>query len=848
MKKKLFLFGLIFILGSQSLYSHAYVSNQVPDVVLSGVSAPQGICSDGQKLFVSNGNVYIYNSLPTTNSVSPNVSLDSIGLNSALGVYSDGTKLFIADTGNYRVLIYNSIPVANNLMPDIVLSQSAYPYDVSGNGTKLFVTGPANGCLIYNSIPINGSATPDVNLNGLSSPCSAASDGTKLIVANQGSGQIFIYNSIPTTNATSPNVIISGFNVNYNIGVACKNGKLFVSEAGNNRIVCFSSIPTSSCDISSATSIINGLNFPKQISFDGVRLCVADQVSNKVKLFFPAQVANVFPDYGMAGTSTKITTFGFCNTSAMKLTRFSSMDIVSTGVVKQNDWTYTYTLDLSTAAPNYYDITITANTFPRIAKQAFCVLAPVIAPVNWQMNDIGVLGGVTISSRACDLKVGDADYDNNQELYLVNGENTIYQIKKYAYGWSSPIPLSVTNGENYSQVMFVDGDADQYCELYAGTFSTGVYQLKGNLWIKSNLGTVPSGLNKIYTMTKADVDHDGVNEMYVAGDTGVVCQWVNTGTAWSKFSIPGSPTSIITNMLVAGDGNNDYEQELYSANSDNRIYQYRYNGTSWQVTTVGPVAPAELKGVAVGDGDNDGTKEVYAACQDGRIYQYKWNGSSWNSLLVSIGSPGTAGMNSVAISDGDNEGLNEIFATCSDGSLFMYKKSSGTWTTEVLGNAGTPLYTLTVGDPDNDHHFEIYAIGYNNHLYQFKDYTAPTPTPTVTPVVTVAPTLTPTITPTPFSLDKFLKVYRSKINPNRGDSAMIRWAQPQKAPVTITVYNMVGEKIITLVDHQEYLSGQLNEVTWKGVNSSGSVVGSGIYIVHIKTEGYETYSKIAVIK
>jgi hypothetical protein len=150
-----------------------------------------------------------------------------------------------------------------------------------------------------------------------------------------------------------------------------------------------------------------------------------------------------------------------------------------------------------------------------------------------------------------------------------------------------------------------------------------------------------------------------------------------------------------------------------------------------------------------------------------------------------------------------------------------------------------------------------------------------TRTPTVTVTVTKSPipvtyvaTVTPTVTPASFYpsptrtitqiytetttvtviFGNMMKIINNQINPKRGEQASVRWAQPQDAPVTITIYNLVGDKIITLVDHQTYPAGRLNEVAWRGVNGLGNVVASGIYIVHIKTDGYETYSKCAVVK
>src|SRR3989344_3404572 len=101
-------------------------------------------------------------------------------LNAAAKVSSNGTKLFVADTLNNRVLIYNTIPTANNASADVVIGQPDmtsgdinnggigantfyYPGQVYSDGTKLFVVDAFNNrVLIYNTIPTANNASADV--------------------------------------------------------------------------------------------------------------------------------------------------------------------------------------------------------------------------------------------------------------------------------------------------------------------------------------------------------------------------------------------------------------------------------------------------------------------------------------------------------------------------------------------------------------------------------------------------------------------------------------------------------------------------------------------------------------
>src|SRR5205814_838715 len=42
------------------------------------------------------------------------------------GVYTDGTRLFIADAGNHRVLVWNSFPTRNGQAADVVVWQTNF--------------------------------------------------------------------------------------------------------------------------------------------------------------------------------------------------------------------------------------------------------------------------------------------------------------------------------------------------------------------------------------------------------------------------------------------------------------------------------------------------------------------------------------------------------------------------------------------------------------------------------------------------------------------------------------------------------------------------------------------------
>jgi hypothetical protein len=176
-----------------------------------------------------------------------------------------------------------------------------------------------------------------------------------------------------------------------------------------------------------------------------------------------------------------------------------------------------------------------------------------------------------------------------------------------------------------------------------------------------------------------------------------------------------------------------------------------------------------------------------------------------------------------------------LYGAGQDGHAFAFKLVGGTWQITDLSNANTPLVTLAVGDGDNDFRHEVYVVGQNGHVYQFKDISIQ-PTPTVTPMAT------------PLPPQKSFKILPSQINPNRSEQATICWTQPQSGAVSITIYTLNGDKVISLVDNKNYSAGQYNEVKWNGRNQDGAAVGSGIYIVLFKGPGYQEIGKAAVLK
>jgi hypothetical protein len=157
---------------------------------------PLSAFNDGTHLIVSdNGNsrILIWNTVPKTNDVLPDLVLGQKGdfstrtagndatsgstnyyLNNPWGVFSDGTHLFVADRNNNRVLVWTTFPTSSTQGPTFAIGQANLtanssgatattlnnPLDVWGDGTNLYVSDFNNfRVMVYNYATLLSSAT-----------------------------------------------------------------------------------------------------------------------------------------------------------------------------------------------------------------------------------------------------------------------------------------------------------------------------------------------------------------------------------------------------------------------------------------------------------------------------------------------------------------------------------------------------------------------------------------------------------------------------------------------------------------------------------------------------------------
>lgn len=276
--------------------------------------------------------------------------------NMPTGVASDGETLAVADAWNHRVLIWRTLPDRANRPTDLVLGQADFSGGLANRGRatpsadtlnwcygvtiadgRLFVADSGNRrVLVWNAMPeSNGQpadlvlgqtemATRDDSAGGVDAAVGmrwphaiAVSDG-RIIVADAGMSRIMVWNATPNADGAPASFVLgqkdfsrldhnrAGYDpneraLNMPYGLAVRDGALICADTANSRLVSF---PLASLGMDAAATGLAGqgsfadkgdnrwrnaardsLCWPFGLSACGDTLAVADTGNNRVLLW-----------------------------------------------------------------------------------------------------------------------------------------------------------------------------------------------------------------------------------------------------------------------------------------------------------------------------------------------------------------------------------------------------------------------------------------------------------------------------------------------------------------------------------------------------------------------------------
>ncbi|MBV9948516.1 MAG: hypothetical protein JOZ69_16825 [Myxococcales bacterium] len=264
---------------------------------------PRGVFVDAAHLLVSdtaNNRVLVYDPSATSTSAAlvlgqPDFATTSgntggVGASTMLaptGAYSDGKSLWVADTGNSRVLVWRTFPTANGQPADLVIGQTSFtgalsnqggaaataatlslPSSVDVVGGVLYVADTGNNRVVSFSTPPTASGAsadsvlgqadlatraPAVDLADLShlaGPVALTDDGQNLYVSDRDLARVLVYTVATVTQgeaATSVVGSLGGVSLKTPNGIAAERTpffttRLYVADTGNNQVAVIRSV------------------------------------------------------------------------------------------------------------------------------------------------------------------------------------------------------------------------------------------------------------------------------------------------------------------------------------------------------------------------------------------------------------------------------------------------------------------------------------------------------------------------------------------------------------------------------------------------------------------------------
>jgi uncharacterized protein (TIGR03437 family) len=255
---------------------------------------PVAIATDGSRIVVAdtdNNRVLIWNQIPATSGVPADVVVGQADFEKAVsngfnptsqslkgpqGVWLQNGKLFVADTGNNRVLIYNTIPTSNHATADIVLGQTDMTSFVEIDLTK---------------------AQLEPQANTLLTPVSVTSDGIRLYVADLGHNRVLIWNNIPTQNQQPADLVIG----QPDMQSATANNSVKIDPGSDATSIADDTITPVLCESTGTNSdgrpiypprCAATLDFPRFALSDGRMLFIADGGNDRILVFNQIPTAN----------------------------------------------------------------------------------------------------------------------------------------------------------------------------------------------------------------------------------------------------------------------------------------------------------------------------------------------------------------------------------------------------------------------------------------------------------------------------------------------------------------------------------------------------------------------------
>jgi hypothetical protein len=360
----------------------------------------------------------------------------------------------------------------------------------------------------------------------------------------------------------------------------------------------------------------------------------------------------------------------------------------------------------------------------------------------------------------------------------LNGGTSVSQNE--GTSWNQSVPSALTNSATWSLY------------VYNGTIVAGTWN--GNIFLSTNCGWNWNQTSFSISSPVTCFTASGGNLFAGTFNNGAFVS-TNNGWSWNPINTGLGSASI---MALTASGNN-----IFAGTTDHGVFISTNNGGSWTATNNG-LSSAGILSLVVSGGN------IFAGTNGAGIFLSTNNGASWSPVNYGLTNNNIW---SLAAAYGN------IFAGTSNGGIYLSVNNGASWTCVNTGlSNGNVNSIVVVGN-------NVYAATHDGSGVWRRS---------LANIGGITGVESNQKTPSNFSL---FQNFPNPFNP----TTEISFSVPAVSHVTLDVYNILGERVATLVDKEEPIGNY-------SIVFDGSKLASGMYIYRLQAGNFIESKKMIQMK